>query len=561
MKRKALISIVFILSVIFIYAQSPQAFKYQAVLRDAQGYVRQNESVVIKISIRQGSGSGTEVFSETHNTQTNEFGLVNLNIGTINPSGFASIDWSNGTYYIKIFVDGTEMGTSQLLSVPYEMHTTTAEYVDDADADPTNEIQVLSQTGYNVTLSLGGGTISIEDNDADSTNEIQTLSISNDTIFLTEGGYVVLPPDSGLTLPYSGTYNGSSTAFEIISTGTGNSADFEINNTGSNANLLNLKSNGTNEVLVIDNNGTGSSIFIDNDVNSSSGISIAHHGVNEAMKITNYTNTTTLQLHKVSGSGRVFEILNTGTGDGAFIETDNPSNGEKVLYLRAINGSSGVIHILNEGNGESIYIENNNTEEAIEIHNLADNEAIRIDQNGNDNAVRINNWGNNNALDIQNYGTGYAGYFDGDVHVNGTLSKSGGTFLIDHPLDPENKILRHSFAESPEMMNIYKGRAKLIDGVVIIKLPDYFDALNHPEHREINLTPVNGWSPLYLDGKIANNQFVVKTTEQGNPEQEFSWVIYAVRNDKWAQDHPLIVEEEKGINSRFEKGKLLYKSR
>ncbi|MEW6131535.1 MAG: hypothetical protein AB1757_31200, partial [Acidobacteriota bacterium] len=52
---------------------------------------------------------------------------------------------------------------------------------------------------------------------------------------------------------------------------------------------------------------------------------------------------------------------------------------------------------------------------------------------------------------------GKAGRFLGSVEVLGTLSKAGGSFKIDHPLDPENKYLSHSFVESPDMMNIYNG--------------------------------------------------------------------------------------------------------
>ena len=107
-------------------------------------------------------------------------------------------------------------------------------------------------------------------------------------------------------------------------------------------------------------------------------------------------------------------------------------------------------------------------------------------------------------------------------------------------------------------MNIYKGHTQLRNGELIIQLPAYFDALNHPDGREINLTPINGWSPLYLDGRIENNQFKIKTTKDGNINQEFSWIIYAVRNDKYAIDNPMIVEEEKGINNGFKKGELLY---
>ena len=146
----------------------------------------------------------------------------------------------------------------------------------------------------------------------------------------------------------------------------------------------------------------------------------------------------------------------------------------------------------------------------------------------------------------------------GNLSIGGTLSKASGSFVIDHPLDPKNKILRHSFVESPEMVLMYVGRANLIEGQITVMLPEYFDALNHPEGREINLTCVNGWSPLYLDERIENNQFIVKTTPEGNPEQEFSWTIYGVRNDAFAKKNPIIVEQNKGENNEFTEGVYIH---
>ena len=113
-----LISILIIFS---IFAQAPRSFKYQAIIRDADGDPMVNESVSIELVILQGSSSGTEVFSETHNTTTNAFGLVNLEIGSVNSTDFSAIDWATGPYYVEISLDGTSMGTSQLLSVPYAL--------------------------------------------------------------------------------------------------------------------------------------------------------------------------------------------------------------------------------------------------------------------------------------------------------------------------------------------------------------------------------------------------------------------------------------------------------
>ncbi len=101
-------------------AQPPASFNYQAVLRDSQGQIIDSEEVSLHIAILKGSVEGEEVFSETHNSQTNEFGLVNLQIGSQTPIG--EINWGSDIYFLQVSVDGTIMGTSQLLSVPYALY-------------------------------------------------------------------------------------------------------------------------------------------------------------------------------------------------------------------------------------------------------------------------------------------------------------------------------------------------------------------------------------------------------------------------------------------------------
>ena len=128
MKKTLLIITAILFAVTGVLAQTPNQFKYQAVLRDASGNILAAETVAVYISILQGSVTGTSVFNETHNTTTTAQGLINLNIGSINDMG--SIDWAADTYFVEISVNGTVMGTSQLLSVPYAMNATTAETAD-----------------------------------------------------------------------------------------------------------------------------------------------------------------------------------------------------------------------------------------------------------------------------------------------------------------------------------------------------------------------------------------------------------------------------------------------
>jgi len=111
-------------------AQVPGKMTYQAVLRYSNNGLVANKSIVMKVSILQGSASGTSVYSETHNTSTNPNGLVTIEIGGgVNQSGaLLSVDWSNGPFFLKTETDPqggnnfTITSTSQLLSVPYAFY-------------------------------------------------------------------------------------------------------------------------------------------------------------------------------------------------------------------------------------------------------------------------------------------------------------------------------------------------------------------------------------------------------------------------------------------------------
>lgn len=108
--------------------QAPTSFNYQAALRDAAGVLKANQAVTVKFEILQGSSSGTAVYTETHNTTTTSSGLIDLDLGagTTSDGLLSAINWGTGIYFLKITIDGTVMGTSQLLSVPYALYSTKA---------------------------------------------------------------------------------------------------------------------------------------------------------------------------------------------------------------------------------------------------------------------------------------------------------------------------------------------------------------------------------------------------------------------------------------------------
>ncbi len=137
--------------------------------------------------------------------------------------------------------------------------------------------------------------------------------------------------------------------------------------------------------------------------------------------------------------------------------------------------------------------------------------------------------------------SGYAGWFDGKVHITGQLSKGSGSFRIDHPLDPENLYLSHSFVESPEMMNVYNGNV-ILDayGEATVELPEYFEALNRDFRYQ--LTCLGGFAPVYVAEEISGNRFRIAG---GSAGLKVSWQVTGVRNDPYALENPIIVEEEK----------------
>ncbi len=133
MNIKSLLTTLAVFLIVFTsFGQAPDSFKYQAVIRNTGGVILDNQSVGIRLKIEQGSIGGTVVYTETFAATTNAYGIVNLEIGTgTTTDDFTTIDWGNGPYYIETAVDYlggmayVVMGTSQLLSVPYALHSKT----------------------------------------------------------------------------------------------------------------------------------------------------------------------------------------------------------------------------------------------------------------------------------------------------------------------------------------------------------------------------------------------------------------------------------------------------
>lgn len=196
--KKNICLFVFVLFVIVsAHAQSPESFKYQAVIRDPAGSALANRDIRVRVSLIEDQQEGAIAYREKFNARTNPYGVVNLEIGRgISDMGsFSNLEWAQHTYYIKIEIDkdgGTDyvdMGTAELLSVPYAFYAREASFTGE-DNDPQNEIQTLSVNGKVLSISKANSvTLNVDDADADPGNELLTgASLVGNILRITDAG-------------------------------------------------------------------------------------------------------------------------------------------------------------------------------------------------------------------------------------------------------------------------------------------------------------------------------------------------------------------------------------
>lgn len=128
------------------------------------------------------------------------------------------------------------------------------------------------------------------------------------------------------------------------------------------------------------------------------------------------------------------------------------------------------------------------------------------------------------------------------LHIIGSITATGEKrFEIAHPVEPQRKLLLHAALEGPEAAVYYRGEAQLVNSQASISLPPYFEALTRKEQRTVQLTSIDGWSPLFVERGVQEGQFMVRTANGGDPTQRFYWEVKAVRADV----APLVVEKLK----------------
>jgi hypothetical protein len=418
------------------WAQAPQMFNYQGVVRNASGVPFATHAISLRLSVHNGVAAGPIAYQETQSTTTNAFGLFNVAVGGGVPTIgiFDTLNWSTGGKFLQVEIDTTggsafaNLGTSQLLSVPYALNAFSANgtpgYLVKFNSINSGANSALYQNGTRVGI---GTTTPTGDLTVASADSIAVLASTTYSASAAKNGV--------LRAEYNGTLDTDNIAIlgTTLTAGTGSRNGYGVEGAGAAAGVF----------------GFGAS-------------------------------------------------SNTAAGNQSVGVLAQSYNDEATAGVLALSSSySGTTSAYNYG----IYAETDGS-------GLVDN---------------------------------YAGYFLGDVYVSGTLSKAAGTFKIDHPLDPDNKYLVHSFVESPDMMNIYNGNVVTnASGEAIVKLPDYFEALN--QDFRYQLTVIGTFAQAIVAKEVDHNQFTIKTSA---PNVKVSWQVTGIRHDAYANAHRVVPEVEK----------------
>lgn len=310
------------------FAQAPQKMTYQSVVRNASNTLISNTSVGVQISILVGSPTGSAVYIERHTTSTNANGLVSLEIGngTVIAGNFSTIDWSTGNYYIKTETDpngGTTYsiaGTSQLLSVPYALYAAEAGSGGSSFSGDYND---LTNVPTNVSSFTNDAGYITSPNDADSnpTNEIQSLSIAGQNLSISGGNTIALPTAAGVTLDGAYDQGGAGLGRTI----TADAGPVQINGSGTNTAALGIVFSGTGNSINASNTNAANTFAVVQGVTNSS----------------NTNNSAVYGQSTGAARGLTGEVTSTATGDAAVRGNNLRTTGGIGVEGVGFNGVSG----------------------------------------------------------------------------------------------------------------------------------------------------------------------------------------------------------------------------
>jgi hypothetical protein len=596
-KKNALGNSIILICLVFVtfylQGQSPYFFNYQGVAYGADGSPIKEKNISLLISIVQGFEDGNIVFGEEHHITTTNTGLFSLKIGQGEQfiGNLRNIDWGTDQYFIRVEMDPdggdnhTELGTTQLYSVPYALYAAKSgsgeggsnqtldfdgtflsiengnsvnlislkDGVEDADADPANELQTISFNSSNNRLSLsdggevdlssldndsggGGGsdnqtlTLSgtvlsiengnsvnlnviqdgVEDQDPDPENEIQQLSLNGNNLSISGGNSISL---NGLGTAGGGYWDlfdqeQLHTIFDWVSIGPDrDDPHFEFFVTGDNIGRIDLYNRSVN-----------ASLF-----QSSLDAEFGYYGFDDEFNLSHWIGKSgssgIITLNR--NASQIVEISSFATGEG-YLELYGPSGNENIkLTSLASNPNNGFISAVNE-NGDNtarMFVDD-------EGHGVVNTEG----PNGNNN-VRLTSLAANNdhgyvaVYDAQ--GNAQAGFYV-DTQGRGVVFGDLKTFRIPHP-DNVSKNIIYSSLEGPEVGVYLRGTGTLKNGEADVKFPDYFSSLISQEQMTITLTPLSAESKGMAVVEKNIKGIRIKELWNGSGNYSFDWEVKAIR--------------------------------
>lgn len=448
--KRILLAAGLMLGTTLAFAQAPEKMSYQAIIRNAGGQVLANQNIGIKVSVLQGSSSGTVVYSERLTGSTNANGLLTMELGTgvVLSGTFNTINWPSGNYYLKTETDPsggtayTITGTSQLLSVPYAMFAKSAGGVSGGTAFAIPYVNTSTNAGTLFSLTNNGDGTSLEGINTTTTSNVAAIrgmvtntspggfsaavrGINNGTgglgigVYGSQDGsgwgvYGVNPSGIGVygnsTGAGYGLYGNSNTGTGLNASSTnGIAANISIFNNANNNNVLNASTAGNGSVINFSTTGTGKGIY------GTSGSGFAIHGVTSAQ-------TSAGIVGDNNGAGEAIVGRNTsdiagavvGRNDGGgygvrgFIVGNTSGNGIGVYGQVGINSSTGKA-------GKFENINSDNTSTTLEVSTTGNGNAGDFTVN-NTNGTSASVHGKVNSI-FANFGT--AGVYGESVGTGG----------------------------------------------------------------------------------------------------------------------------------------------
>ncbi len=524
------------------FAQAPNSFNYQAVARDAAGTVISLQAVGLRFTILDGSPTGTVLFQETQTLSTNALGLFTANIGggIAGTGTVAAINWgTGGSKWLKVEMDATGgvppnytlTGTTQLLSVPYALYAATSGSggsgggtgptgptgLDGATGPTGSGNGPTGATGATGPTGSGNGPTGVTGPTGPTGLTGATGTGTTGPTGPTGAGAAGATGPTGLTGP-TGTGGGTlDNAYNFGGAGAGrtitaNSGSVTINGSGTSTAGI---------ALLVNQSGTGTAAIGASLTGTGNAINAAStNAANNTSTIQATTNSSTANnsaiLGQSTGTARAVagEVTSTALADVAVRGNNTRTAGGIGVEGAGFNGVSG---ITSQAAGYGVFGNNTSTTSTT------------------DDEVGVGGQGGFVGVKGSSASGGF-GIASTDIVFAVTDIQSGGTktFKIDHPLDPENKYLRHFAIEAPQVLNMYRGNIICnSQGEAIITLPEYFHAIN--VDFSYNLTPIGAAANLFVKQKVSDGKFVIAG---GQPGMEVSWQLIAQRNDLYMQNTP-----------------------